>query len=94
MTDQPQPRHSAPRRRRPRVYRTALGIALAALLAAWLPFSILYVNALTNPALVVATKSGPVLRTTASGSVQAVTTSGGQAPQPVHAVAPVTTRTS
>jgi hypothetical protein len=86
MTAQSQPNSSAVRRRRPRVYRTVLGIALAALLAAWLPFSILYVNALTNHALVVASKSGPVLRTTASGAAQPA--------QSAQTAIPVTTRTS
>jgi hypothetical protein len=73
------------RRRRPRVHRTVLGLALAALIAAWLPFSILYVNALTNHALVVA-KTGSVVRTASSGAAQPA--------QPVHTLAPVTTRTS
>ena len=89
MTDRPPPKSSAPRRGRRRVYRTALGIALAALLAAWLPFSIFYVNALTHHALVVATKSGPVLRTTASGAVQPA-----QPGQPAPAAVPVSTRAS
>ncbi len=84
MTDRPTP-NLAPRRRRPRVYRTVLGLALAALLAAWLPFSILYVNAVTNHALV-ASKTGSVIRTATSGA--------GQAAQPVQTLAAVTTRTS
>lgn len=89
MTDHPTPNRSV-RRRRPRVYRTVLGLALAALLAAWLPFSILYVNALTNHALVAA-KTGSVIRTATSG---AAASGAGPSAQPVHAVAPVTTRTS
>ncbi len=83
MTD-PTPNLSV-RRRRPRVYRTALGLALAALLAAWLPFSVLYVNALSNHALVVS-KTGTAIRTATSGAAQPA--------QPVHMLTPVTTRTS
>jgi hypothetical protein len=82
MTERPQPERSAGHRGKPPVYRTALGIAVAALVAAWLPFSILYINALTNHAVTVA-KAGP-----------AAQTAGASAGQPAQPLTPVTTRTS
>ena len=69
------------RARKPALYRTVLSIAVAALVAAWLPFSILYVNAVTQHA-VAAAKAGSGLPTAAAG--------GQAAPAPT----PVTTRAS
>lgn len=82
MTEQRQPRHSASLRRRPPIYRTVLAIAVAALVAGWLPFSILYINALTKHAVSVA-KAG--------SAPQSASASTGQPGRPV---VPVTTRTS
>jgi hypothetical protein len=69
-------------RRRPSLYRTVLSIAVAALIAAWLPFSVLYVTAVHNHAQAVAA-SKPTTQGPASGS--------GHAAQPL---ASVKTRTS
>jgi hypothetical protein len=91
---------SAPRRR-PSLYRTVLGIAVAALLAAALPFSYLYVSALSKPVATttVTWKAGrPVLTTRTSGG-QVVRTSGptgasAAAAQPSQTRVAVTTRAS
>jgi hypothetical protein len=56
-----------------------LGVAVAALVAAWLPFSILYVSAVTKHAIAAA-KLGAVPRTSAG--------------HPASVLAPVTTRVS
>lgn len=82
MTEHPQSELPASHRRRPPLYRTVLGIAVAALVAAWLPFSILYINALSKHSAVVA-KAG--------SAPQTVTASTGH---PAQSLAPVTTRTS
>lgn len=82
MTEQRPPRRSASLRRRPPIYRTVLAIAVAALVAGWLPFSILYINALTKHAVTVA-KAG--------SAPQTASASPGQPAQPLT---PVTTRTS
>ena len=68
------------RARKTALYRTVLSIAVAALVAAWLPFSVLYVTAVTQHT-VAAAKAGTALPT-----------AGGRhaAPSPT----PVTTRTS
>jgi hypothetical protein len=57
-----------------------LGIAVAALVAAWLPFSILYVNAVTKHAIAAA-KLSAAPKTSA-------------ARRPAQALTPVTTRVS
>jgi hypothetical protein len=62
------------------MYRTLLGVAVAALLAAWLPFSVLYINALTNHAAALA-----------RAGTHTLTLHGGHA---ASAPAPITTRTS
>jgi hypothetical protein len=80
MTEQRQPVRSAGHRRKPPLYRTVLGLAVAALVAAWLPFSILYINALTKHVVTVA-KAGSAPQTASAG-------------QPAQSLAPVTTRTS
>ena len=82
MTEPAQPGGSAGPRRRQRLYRTVLSIAVAALVAAWLPFSILYINALSKHAAVVAKAGSAAQRAGAGGR------------QPVQSLAPVTTRTS
>lgn len=77
------PPHNPPARRhpRPQLYRTVLAIAVAALVAAWLPFSILYINALTNHAVAAAK---------VTHSLSAGTSSG----QPGHSPPPIRTRVS
>jgi hypothetical protein len=65
--------------RRPSLYRTVLGVAVAAIVAAWLPFSILYIDALTRHATVLA-KAGSAPQTVAAGHGQSIR--------------PITTRTS
>jgi len=66
MTEQTTtPHRVAGRRSRPGLRRTVPSIAVAALVAAWLPFSILYINALTNHAVSVA-KAGRTAQTTGS----------------------------
>ncbi|HEY2162205.1 MAG TPA: hypothetical protein VGH24_12930 [Solirubrobacteraceae bacterium] len=74
---------TAPRpaaRRRPPLYRTVLALGVAAIAATWLPFSFLYVSALS--------KKAPVIATSAPQSTSAVAAT--------HAttLAAVTTRTS
>jgi len=82
MTDQASTNPPATRRRRPQLYRTLLGVAVAALLAAWLPFSLLYINALTKHAVAVAT---------AGAGARVVNVASRHA---THIAAPITTRTS
>jgi hypothetical protein len=87
------------RRQRPSLYRAVLSIAVAALVAAWLPFSVMYIDALNKRAAVLAT-----VVTSKSGRAVVITkTSGGQAVQssasvttakPTQAPIPVTTRVS
>jgi hypothetical protein len=70
MTDQPSPRPAAAAARRRPLYRTVLAIATAALLAAWLPFTVMYATAVNKQATVAVTtwKAGhPVLTTKTSG---------------------------
>lgn len=81
MTEHTSTHHAAPRRRRPQLRRTLLGLTVAALLAAWLPFSILYINALTKHAVAVAT----------AGGARVVTVVGRHS---THTVAPIVTRAS
>jgi hypothetical protein len=105
MTDQtpptPPPR-SRPTagRPRPRLYRTVLGLALAAIVAAWLPFSMFYVAALDKRATTVtaitaphASAGTPRVVTTASGATRLVSTGTG-ATVAHSAPTPVVTRTS
>jgi hypothetical protein len=93
MTEHP------PRRRRPSLYRTVLSIAVAVLVAAWLPFSVMYVDALNKraavPATVVSSKSGrPVVVTRTSGGQTVQTGAPTTAGKPAPAPTPVTTRVS
>ena len=105
MTDQtpptprPQSRPTAGRPR-PRLYRTVLGLAVAAIVAAWLPFSMFYVAALDKRPPTVAAITAPHTRagtprvvTTASGATRLVST-GTAAPVTHNAPSPVVTRTS
>ena len=75
MTDTATPTRERPRR--PSLYRTVLGVAVAALLAAWLPFAVFYVAALNKPATVATTtwKGGSRLVTTRTSGGQTVQTS-------------------
>jgi hypothetical protein len=69
--------------RRPRLYRTLLGVAVAALVAAWLPFWVFYIEAIHRPAalstvtmaggqrlVTTMTSRGPVVRTVSPGAGQ------------------------
>jgi ethanolamine utilization microcompartment shell protein EutL len=87
-------------RRRSSLYRTVLSLAIAAVVAAWLPFSMLYVTALNKHVTGVSAISAPPsttgttrLVTTASGATQlvAANSSTGAA---VKGPAPIATRTS
>ena len=83
MTDQPTsnaaPRGGAPR---PSLYRYVVSLGIAAIVATWLPFSFLYINALSkSPAAI----SAPQL-------AQSSTTHAGVTH--IATLAPVTTRTS
>ncbi len=82
MTDQTPPKPTTQAaRRRPSLYRTVLSLGIAAIVAAWLPFSVLYINALSNRvATVNATSTLHTASTTAS--------------HPATTLTPVTTRTS
>jgi hypothetical protein len=72
--------------------RTVLSVAIAALVAAWLPFSVLYVDAVTKHATVVIAKAGHAVVTTRSSGGQTGVSTGSTAP--ARAPAPVTTRAS
>ncbi len=75
-------------RSRPALYRTVLSLAVAALVAAWIPFSVFYVSALNThsaptaisaPATASAgARAGnrPVIITTASGATRVVPAGG------------------
>lgn len=86
---------SAPRRRS--VRSTVLGVAAAALVAAWLPFTVFFVEATQHPpAQVVAVKSGNrvVVTRTSSGQLVQSTVPAGQPPTLVAQSAPVSSRSS
>jgi hypothetical protein len=87
-------------RRRRSLYRAVLSLTIAAVIAAWLPFSVMYVTALQKrPATVTAisvpgsTRSTTRLITTASGATRVVPASGVSGPQSVAPI-PVVTRDS
>jgi hypothetical protein len=89
-----------PRRRTRSLYRTVLSLAVAAIVAACLPFSVMYVTALhKRPATVTAisapgaTKSTTRVITTASGATRVVAVNGTPAPQ-AFGPTPVVTRDS
>lgn len=91
-------------RRRPSLYRTVLSLGIAAVVAAWLPFSMFYITAVNKRATPVSAISAPHstgktrVVTTASGATQVVSASastgtastGTRAATPI----PVSTRTS
>ena len=84
--------------RRP-LYRTVLSLAVAALVAAWLPFSVFYVTALNHkPAAQVTSLTYGhgtrivTTRTSGGQTVRTVVGAGGQ--QQTQTVTPVTTRVS
>ena len=77
-----QRRHARP------LYRTVLSLAIAAVVAAWLPFTVMYVTALhKRPASVTAisapgaTRSTTRVITTASGATRVVAVNGAPASQ-------------
>ena len=82
MTEQTPAKPTAPAARpRPSLYRTVLSLGIAAIVAAWLPFSVLYINALSKRvATVNATSTLHTVSATAGHSATTLT--------------PVTTRTS
>lgn len=75
------------------IYRTVLSLAIAALLAATLPFSVMYVNAMSNRAVVTWKSGHAVVTTKTSGGqrTQLVSTAGSK---PAAHSSPVTTRSS
>ena len=80
-----------------KLYRTVLGLTLAALVAAWLPFSVLYVTALhSKPAQVAAVtySGGKKIVTTRSSGGQSVRTVVGAGTPQTPVASPVTTRVS
>lgn len=96
--------HSAapPRRQRPRIYKSVLSLAVAALVAAWLPFSALYITALNHPTPATRTirtvhGNGGTTRivTSASGRTSVIPPSAGSSPAlPAAATIPVSTHSS
>ena len=85
-----------PPARRP-LYRTVLSLAVAAVVAAWLPFSVFYVTALNHkPAAQVTSltysQGKRIVTTRTSGGQTVRTVVGGQ--QQTQTVTPVTTRVS
>ena len=87
-----------PRGHRP-LYRTALSLAVAALAAALLPFTVLYVSALSHrPAAQIASvtysRGQRILTTRTSGGQTVRTVVGSSAQQQTQAVTPVSTHAS
>jgi hypothetical protein len=87
-----------PGHRRRSLYRTVLSLAIAALVAAWLPFSVLYVTALnkrSTPMTAISTphSTGRTARmvTTTSGAKQLVAGNGSTAGTAITP-SPITTR--
>ena len=71
MTKQAQPPvGTSGGRRRLSLFRMVLSIAVAALVAAWLPFSVLYVSAMTKHVVTVATAPSPATHTAGASSGQ------------------------
>ena len=89
MTETPPTHRSVSDRRKPALHRTVLGIVVAALVAAWLPFSILYIDALSRHTAVVTTTTVPAIKSAPSSPTA---TSGGSAA--ASAPTAVTTRVS
>lgn len=93
---------NAPATPRRSLRRTVLGVTAAALVAAWLPFTVIFVNAIQHPvAPIVSVKAGSVkpgqrvvtTRTSGGQLVQSVVP-GGQAQSFVAQSAPITSRSS
>lgn len=85
MTDNaPSTPSRPPARQRRSLYRTVLSLGIAAIAATWLPFSFLYINALSKHAATV----------TAIPATPAAHSSGAVAAPAAAALATVTTRTS
>ena len=89
-----------PRRHTRSLYRTVLSLAIAAVVAAWLPFSVMYVTALHKRPPTVSAISAPGATrtttrviTTASGATRVVAVNGSPAAQ-AFAPTPVVTRDS
>lgn len=87
-----------PRGRRP-LYRMVLSLAVAALAAAWLPFTVFYVSALNHrPAARIASVTNShgqrIVTTRTSGGQTIRTVVGFGTQQPVQAVTPVRTHAS
>lgn len=81
QTSKINPRSTRPRRRP--LYRTVLSIAVAAVVGAWLPFSVMYVNAVTKqPAhiAIVQGKGRTVVTSRTSGAAAAQPSPAGQQP--------------
>jgi hypothetical protein len=81
MTDQSKPRT----KRRRSLYRTVLSLGVAALVAAWLPFLVLYTAAPTQRAVAVTSVAGKqrtVIVTSASGTRSTVLASAAPNVQP------------
>jgi hypothetical protein len=68
--------------------RTVLGIAVAALVAAWLPFLVLYTGTASNSSVVVSKSGSAVVTKTSGGQTRVVSGS------PSAVAQPVSTRTS
>jgi hypothetical protein len=88
-------------RRRSSLYRRVLSLGAAAIIAAWLPFSVMYISAVNKQATSVVAISAPHpvggstrVVTTASGSTRVVAANGPTTPGTAAAPTPVTTRVS
>ena len=96
MTE-PTPAHprTVPRRRRS-LHRTVLSLAVAAVVAAWLPFSVFYFGALAKPPAIstVAVKNGHPVVITRTSSGQLVRGTAPSATAPSASLLPVTTHVS
>ncbi|MGB0091387.1 MAG: hypothetical protein WBP81_02465 [Solirubrobacteraceae bacterium] len=85
---------------RPSLYRRVLGLGVAAIVAAWLPFSVMYISSLNRhatPVVAVNTPhSGSATRvvTTASGATKVVPAGGSTASAPAAQLTPIKTRVS
>jgi hypothetical protein len=89
MTDNaPSTPSRPPARQRRSLYRTVLSLGIAAIAATWLPFSFLYINALSKHAATVTATPATVTATSAAHS------SGAAARPAAATLATVTTRTS
>ena len=99
MTDNaPSTPSRPPARQRRSLYRTVLSLGIAAIAATWLPFSFLYINALSKHAATVTATPATVTATPATVTATSATAaahSSGVAARPAAAtLATVTTRTS